>query len=262
MLRGRNSAAENMRDWVNPIVYRSGPTTRVHPAAWNETAALLPFGWRQQLWTDRDVTEYVVNHSRPRLKRCFWALLPWSYRADLFRLLILYERGGVWMDFSTQLMVSLDDVLTSRTSLALVHERKGFGMDYGIFNAFMAARRPRHPFIGRCIDLLLESCEQREYGATPWSVTGPELLGRVALRWPRLVARATWFWHAQEGGFIRTAGGRRVLVTKHSDHQTYVPQSGTYGGLWERRRIWNTTKLESDPRAVRRRAWWWWWWWR
>ena len=233
-----------MHEWVNMRVYRSGPTARVHPVAWKETAALLPFGWRQQLWTDRDVVEYITNYRRPAVRRCFWALLPWAYRADLFRLLILYERGGVWMDFSTQLIVPLGDVLTNQTSLVLVHERKGFLMDYGVFNSFMAARRPHHPYIGRCIELILARCARREYGSTPWSVTGPELLGRLALDHPRLVTRATWLWHAQEGGFIRMAGDRRVIVTKHDDHNVYIPQSGTYIRLWEDRKIWNTTMLQ------------------
>lgn len=233
--------------WPNPVVYRSAPTNASHPAH-ARTNKLLPTSWTTTLFTHDQLDAYFENHHNQRLRKCYASLRPWAYRADLFRLAILHDRGGIWMDFTTELLRPLDVLLPSGASLGLVRERPGFGMDYGVFNAFLAVREPRHPFFAAALERSVTVCLARDYGSTPWSITGPELLGRVARDAPRLVRDVTWLRHAPEGGAIETTGERghkRVAITKHSDIRRFIPLSNAYIGMWKSRTVFRHSKSKG-----------------
>jgi len=251
--------------WPNMVVYRSAPQPVTHPRAWPGTARMLPAGWQQQLFTHKEMIDFMALHTTPELNACFLALRPWAYRADLFRLAILHERGGIWMDFSSELLVPLSSFLGNSTPLVLVRERKGFNMDYGILNAMIGAKNPRSPFLNHSLQEATRMCAGRRLGKTPWSITGPEMLGRVAQEKPELVAGAVWLRHYHGGGYIDgRAGGRsydsHLAVTKHGDHTRYIPASNTYMGDWKSGHVYyprrpggaNSMDTPSAPRPSRR----------
>ena len=129
------------------------------------------------------------------------------------------------MDFTTELLRPLDVLLPSGASLGLVRERPGFGMDYGVFNAFLAVREPRHPFFAAALERSVTVCLARDYGSTPWSITGPELLGRVARDAPRLVRDVTWLRHAPEGGAIETLASAATSASPSPSTLTFGASS-------------------------------------
>ena len=130
-------------------------------------------------YNDKDVELYMKNYGK-REYRAFKKLICSAYKIDLFRLLILYEYGGVYADSYTVPSVSIDEMI-SRSGL---NEQDifisildcEFVVTDGIHNGFMITT-PKHPFIKQAIEDVLSNIE---YGKEEksMSMTGPIALSK------------------------------------------------------------------------------------
>ena len=74
-----------------------------------------------------------------------------AFRADIFRLLVLYSFGGIYNDLGHMFVRSISDVITSTDEFVSVKEIN----NWGIYQSFMAAY-PRHPLIKAMIDYVMD----------------------------------------------------------------------------------------------------------
>jgi mannosyltransferase OCH1-like enzyme len=175
----------------------------------------------------------------PGFRSCFDSLIPWAYKTDLVRLWLLHQNGGIWMDLTTELMVPISVLTDKGTDLILAHERMGFGMNNGIFTAVMGARRPNSSFFYNAIIQVLRMCNSQKYGATPWSITGPDILGQVFLSQKRKES-VLWLQHRQSGGFL-DLNSVPVAVTKHVSDAVRHYKSNVYINAWKKKKVYRTT---------------------
>tara|TARA_Y100001970_G_scaffold271223_1_gene366118 strand:+ start:569 stop:1183 length:615 start_codon:yes stop_codon:yes gene_type:complete len=99
-------------------------------------------------------------------------LIPSAYKADLWRLCVLYIHGGIYGDL-TQTFLREYDVNKDNVDIILVKDRR----DAGIYNAFMAAKK-RNGFIKYCIEQIVTQILLRNRGKCPLDITGPRALQR------------------------------------------------------------------------------------
>ena len=104
-------------------------------------------------------------------QRAFRAAKNAAEEADFFRLLYLYEEGGVYSDADNRLSGDLLQVC-DRSHLVLFSETCG-----GVRNDLILAS-PRHPIIGRALELCTQALISFEKEIT-WAKTGPGLLTRA-----------------------------------------------------------------------------------
>ena len=97
----------------------------------------------------------------------------WANASNFVRLWALYREGGIYLDTDVELVSSLDALLDDACFLGFETER--LELDDLVNNAVMGAR-PEHPFVGRCLELLLGEF----HGTEEAHLSSPVLVSRVA----------------------------------------------------------------------------------
>lgn len=79
--------------------------------------------WKYQFFDDREVEEFIFFEYGEEILKQYLAISPelGPARADLFRYLLLYKKGGVYLDIKTTLTKSLDIVLHPDDVFILSH---------------------------------------------------------------------------------------------------------------------------------------------
>lgn len=147
------------------------------PAAFSEFAAgwrRLHPRWEYRLWGDGDLPSLrnrdLFDHAD---ELC--GDLAGQLRADIVRLELLWEFGGVWIDTDFECLRPIDELLDGVECFA------AWVTDEWLNNAIMGAE-PGHPFIGRLIEELPASIAAHP-GAAPRVVSGPQYLTRMWQSW-------------------------------------------------------------------------------
>jgi inositol phosphorylceramide mannosyltransferase catalytic subunit len=153
-------------------------------AAWEHTARHNP-GFEQVLHTDAEADAFMRQHCSPREYRAYQRINPLygAARADLFRYVLLYNVGGVYLDAKSaanslcSLVRKEDGFLLSPWSW--MPHFLAFKNSFGEFQQWHIVCAPRHPFLQRVIDHVvhnIESYSAQEYPPSKHSVlrlTGP-----------------------------------------------------------------------------------------
>jgi mannosyltransferase OCH1-like enzyme len=95
--------------------------------------------------------------------------------ADIARLFILYEFGGVWVDLKIIPLKRWLHGITGENLVLIEHfESEWIAPGNGVLINSCFACCPRNPFIGRCLDLAISNIEAR-MSSTIWEITGPKV---------------------------------------------------------------------------------------
>ena len=99
------------------IIYRTFRTfpeaKKVFSKAWDDTATNLP-NWEQIFYSDVDVEEWLYTHFGPSsaVTKAYHAINPayGAARADLFRYLVVYTHGGLYIDIKSAVLKCLPEI--------------------------------------------------------------------------------------------------------------------------------------------------------
>jgi mannosyltransferase OCH1-like enzyme len=88
--------------------------------------------WDHRLYDDREVREFIVDSYGSEMVGRYDRLNPLygAARADLFRYLLLYKFGGVYLDIKSTATKPLDDVLNADDAYLLSHWRNKLGQRF------------------------------------------------------------------------------------------------------------------------------------
>lgn len=126
-----------------------------------------------QYYDDDQIRNFIREH-HPYALNAYDALIPGAYKADLWRMLVLYTYGGVYIDAGHQFVVPLSDILDESDEFVSVFEV----YDLGIHNSFIYAY-PQHPILKNTIDMILDNINNRRYGENTTDITGPTTFQRA-----------------------------------------------------------------------------------
>jgi mannosyltransferase OCH1-like enzyme len=146
------------------------------------------------LYDDNDCREFIKNNFKPDVLYAYDHLIPGAYKADLWRLCILFINGGIYMDIK----------LTCVNGFKLIEltEKEHFVQDRqqnGIFNTMIASPKG-NVFLYKAIRKIVKNVQNKYYGEGPLSPTGPDLLYKVMIN-NQYKVNIDMF-HYQEGGYI------------------------------------------------------------
>eukprot|EP00747_Dinoflagellata_sp_TGD_P137323 gnl/TRDRNA2_/TRDRNA2_175668_c0_seq52.p1 gnl/TRDRNA2_/TRDRNA2_175668_c0~~gnl/TRDRNA2_/TRDRNA2_175668_c0_seq52.p1 ORF type:complete len:357 (-),score=29.58 gnl/TRDRNA2_/TRDRNA2_175668_c0_seq52:477-1547(-) len=131
-------------------------------------------------YTDADMKESAKEISK-ELKRhgvetkafaAFNNLRPAAFRADLWRLMELWSRGGVYLDMNIQLKEHLSTWINFADDHLVLVKDAGPSIAEGCWNAMMAST-PQSPIIAEMLRKVLGNINSHYYGDDPLSITGP-----------------------------------------------------------------------------------------
>lgn len=192
-----------------------------------------------------------------RILECYNKIKPGAYKADLWRLIILYDKGGVYVDSYASPFVSIDEMLNSINSIddiSLITVRDCIckGIDHGIHNGFMIST-PENLYIKNCISEILSNIESNYYGFNPLSITGPICMYDSFLETIREkdgeinklkigCNKDLYLFEFEWGPYqnIKNIRGEKILCKKYSIlHQLYVASGGKgYSQMWRKGKVY------------------------
>jgi hypothetical protein len=217
-----------------------------------------PPGLRVHWFDDAAAQQWIATHA-PQYADDYAVLVPGAFKADLWRLLVLYEHGGVYADAGTTLLAPLWQ-LAGGASLVFVRERPTRTNKYhGYIWQGVLGATARHPVIAAAIDHVVHNIRTRVYGNNSLCITGPGAVGAAvkAALGPAARARGMladsgmWvpghygdvhiFAYANGQGRVETADGRLVVQTKTPNYYKTMYTAGRpphYSKLWKARAVY------------------------
>ncbi|WP_082774127.1 glycosyltransferase family 32 protein [Hymenobacter sp. PAMC 26628] len=152
-------------------------------------------GWTHIIYDDDDITKFVGENYGPHILHCFERINP-RYgvaRADLFRYLLMYKCGGVYLDIKSTCICPFEQMLRPDDRYILSHWRnkpgeqhEGFGTSEevtdiagGEYQQWHIVAAPGHPFLKAVIETVLQNIDQYR----PW-LHGTGAIGVLRLTGP------------------------------------------------------------------------------
>jgi mannosyltransferase OCH1-like enzyme len=192
--------------------------------------------FEHHLFDNADCREFIKNHFSQEILEAYDSLIPGAYKADLWRLCVIYINGGIYMDIKFKCVNGF--------RLIELTENNHFVIDrippLTIYNALIASKK-ENPFILMAIHKIVENVKNKYYGSTPLSPTGPEMLGNLILN-KKLAVNADLI-HFEDGGYI-IYKNRFVISTEYPEYNNerkgLYDSIGTkrYDSLWNERNIY------------------------
>ena len=131
--------------------------------------------FNHHLFDDNDCKEFIKTHFEPDVLDAYDKLIPGAYKADLWRLCILFINGGIYMDIKF--------CCVNGFKLIELTEKEHFVKDRppnSIYNALMACKKG-NLFLHKSIREIVKNVKNKFYGSHPLSPTGPIMLGDVII---------------------------------------------------------------------------------
>jgi mannosyltransferase OCH1-like enzyme len=133
-------------------------------------------GWSHCLYDDEMVAEFIAEQYGLDMLRKYLSI-DQSYgaaRADFFRYLVIYRRGGVYLDLKSTFLGSIDSVLMAddsyiisqwRNAAGELHEGNGLHSELaeipgGEFQQWHVIAAPGHPFLERVIEQVVDGIDR------------------------------------------------------------------------------------------------------
>jgi hypothetical protein len=134
-------------------------------------------GHDYSLYTDESLRDFIAGHFGGDVLRAYDSLRPFAFKADLGRLCLLLERGGLYLDIAVQ---PLRPLIVDADVKAILFRDLNLNLPYGwgVSNTLMYAKA-RCTFLVRAIEMIVANCKTQNYCATPFSISGPGLIGQA-----------------------------------------------------------------------------------
>lgn len=131
------------------------------------------------IWYDNQQVDDFMTTQTPRIQRAYQSLVPGAFKADLWRLCVLLENGGMYVDsFSVPFVPIRKWIRPSDLKPVFVRQQEHTfisvrDMQKEAVHQGLIICSAGHPFLQRTIDNICQHVEQKYYGENSLHVTGP-----------------------------------------------------------------------------------------
>lgn len=196
------------------------------------------------LMDDNECAKFIELHFPVHVSHAFQELIPGAFKADLWRLCVLYMFGGVYLDIKFAPVHA--QVLHSLLGGSHFVRDKTRGNVTGIYNGFMVCV-PGDTRLLQCIHQIVENVQLRYYGENSLTITGPQLLHKFVDPSGEdvdLVYNSTSVNHRfiQDG---RTQEKLLVSYPAYNAEQKRAQTAPYYTQLWKENRVYAFGHLPS-----------------
>lgn len=230
------------------IVFRT--TDRlVGPKAWRD----VQIDWHRQnplytfVWyNNNDCHRFMSKHFPGPVLQAYEKLRPGAFKADLWRLCVLYKFGGVYIDAYAQSHLPLDRMIKLAGSATFISARDAPESGSGIHNGFIITT-PQHPIVQRAIADIVQNVRNEFYGHSPLDITGPLQLQRsVDAVGRKDVYLGQLIWCPEQDVYFGTV----KVISKYYSLLHYIyrklRRKTMYSVMWRNRQVYNSTLNDSQ----------------
>lgn len=241
---------------IPKIIFRTGPfhlckAPRVVKDNLEKTLTLNT-DYAQVYFDDDDCRNFIEEYF-PVYLGVYDILIPTAFKADLWRLLVIYKFGGIYNDIGHVYVKPISSILDDNDEIMFVTDI-GLAPRTAIHNAFFASY-PKHPIIKEMLDFVKQNLDKRIYGENPLSITGPKAWGFILYQklntlnpgiyhfddHPiKLLDYVVYEWNSPTNN-IQNLKGEVVLFTKFPNYKKIVYDSTNnthYSELWHRGKVY------------------------
>jgi mannosyltransferase OCH1-like enzyme len=131
--------------------------------------------FNHHLYDDEDCRNFIKEHFKPDVLNAYNSLIPGAYKADLWRLCILFIKGGIYMDIKLA-CVNGFKLIELTENEHLVKDRTPHKLE--ILNTLMVCKKG-NILLYKGIRQIVENVKNKFYGNSALEPTGPGLLGNI-----------------------------------------------------------------------------------
>jgi len=171
----------------------------------------------------------------------FSILRPPAFKADVWRLMVLWSKGGVYLDFEIVLDRNLSEWINFESDGLVMVKDSGAGSVFcraptDIWNAMMAST-PRHPVMEKMLHDVVLNVQSRSYGKCPLDVTGPSALGRALDAIPGWQNQSRMEYIFNGTHVIQEANHSRVIAHNDASSGLKGPADLHYDKRWHSKEV-------------------------
>jgi mannosyltransferase OCH1-like enzyme len=203
----------------------------------NDLLKLKNPAFQFHLYDDNDCREFIKENFEPQVLEAYNKLKPGAYKADLWRLCILYKMGGVYLDIKINCINGFRLIELTENE-HFVKDRPG---PLSIYNAVMSCQAG-NPLLLMAINKIVQHTKTRYYGPCCLSVTGPIMLGDLILK---NKIRVNIDMRLNNDAESISYKGHHVLSTNYEGYneertiQYNLLHTKRYDRLWSEKNIYN-----------------------
>jgi hypothetical protein len=128
-----------------------------------------------QVYFDDDDCRNFIKEFFPQYLPEYDILIPTAFKADLWRLLVIYKYGGIYNDLGHYYITPISDIVTKTDQTVLCIDDNIHPYP-ALYNAFFATY-PENKIIKHLIIHIINNIRNRIYGTHSLSITGPYAWG-------------------------------------------------------------------------------------
>ena len=145
--------------------------------------------WKYEFWNGVRMEAFVKNHF-PHLVNVYFNFKYNVQRWDVIRYLILYQIGGIYVDFDCECISTVNDYVSDKNKCYFSMEPEKHCIDFfkkNTFNNAIMASCPSHPFFKKIIEHIFFESQYEYTGRKATDVhatTGPVMLTELYQNYP------------------------------------------------------------------------------
>jgi mannosyltransferase OCH1-like enzyme len=134
---------------IPKVIYQTWKTKKLHPQLENikQNIQNLNPNYKMELFDDDDMDRWIINNCDQQICEAYNKLFVGAAKADLWRYLILYKNGGLYLDIDSIIHKSLDELIQIDDSAIISREA-----NVGYFMQWMLIFEKEHPILKLTID--------------------------------------------------------------------------------------------------------------
>ena len=239
-------------------IYRTAPTMHTALKKLYLNTELANPGWKIKFYNDEDCLTFLkedFSNDNEDFKNdvlfSYNRLKPGAYKADLWRLCVIYEYGGVYSDATQRFKIPIDKIIDTTKDFCIVKD-KCSKMDKlskkpvvsGALQIALFASVKKHPFLKKYIETIIYNVRNLFYGPGTLCVTGPVLAYQVAKRF-NFLKDITIIGIQGKDQYLNNKGVSIVQTKKKNHNKIIYGNNKTYITLWTERNIYNLSNEEK-----------------
>ena len=193
--------------------------------------------FNHHFFDENDCIEFIKTNFETDVLDAYNTLVPCAYKADLWRLCILYINGGIYMDVKYKCV--------NNFKLIALTEKEYFVRDrpeHMTYNALIVSNKKNHILL-KCINKIVENTKTKFYGSSCLSPTGPGLLGSF-FSLEQIANMECYYYETKTFKFRNKCYivYKNIIILMHYEGYRYeqkkFQKNKYYGNLYKERKIY------------------------
>jgi mannosyltransferase OCH1-like enzyme len=126
--------------------------------------------YEYQYFLDDDIESFVHENFPGEISECFNKLNLMVGKIDLWRYLILFKNGGVYLDIDARTNSSLSKLINKKDDAVITFENY---LGSNIFAQWVLIFNKNHPALKKVIEIVIENIKHNKYPNNVLEMTGP-----------------------------------------------------------------------------------------